>query len=86
MPDVTAMSGKEFNALLVRLWHKTWTVDGEPLTGEQVVTGYHRIHEGLAVSVKDTGNGRRAQRARDILKRAGLIKYDDCCRWVRVRT
>jgi hypothetical protein len=75
------MTPTQRNDLLTKLWAKTWTVEGVPLTGEQVVMGYHHLRGGIAAAVYDTGNGHRVSRARQILKKAGLIYFKDAQWW-----
>lgn len=70
----------EYNAILHKLWFKTWTVQGQPLTGEQVVMAYHQLES----VEKRLGSKARAKRALAILRKAGLVSFEDG-RWLRTR-
>lgn len=64
----------------------TWTVKGEPLTGEQVVAAYDAIcHSATRAAMnrrvskaigEGVGSGRRWGRTCDVLKSYGLIRYN----------
>jgi len=84
MTTNTEQTSEERNDLLKALWEKSWVVDGTPLSGEQVVMGYHFVRGDLARVVGDTGNGRRVRKTLQLLKGAGLLWYDHRTRqWMR---
>lgn len=60
-------------AKLAAIRTQSWTVDGQPLTGEQVVAYYCKIRERSLYDVPRSS--RRFDRAVAILKREGLITF-----------
>lgn len=68
-----------YRAELVRkLRPKTWSVGGFDLTGAEVIGVYEQIKSGKEIANRSS---RRIDRILQILRRAGLVRFDRASDW-----
>lgn len=71
--DIIAEAPGLHRAKLATIRTRSWMVEGQPLTGEQVVDYYCKIRDRELFDIPRSS--RRWDRATSILKRAGLVVY-----------